>query len=85
MNPGGRGIDGDRVALVVKARLKQVGLDPTKFSGHSLRAGLVTAAADAGRDVYEIMALTGHKNPATVFAYVRSAQRYDKSAARGLL
>jgi integrase len=85
LNPGGVGLTGDAVAEAVKRRVRQIGLDPAKYSGHSLRAGLITEAAEAGRDIYEIMALTGHRNPATVMAYVRSAKRYETSAARGLL
>src|SRR5438128_1878915 len=36
------------VALVVKRRVEVVGLDPERFAGHSLRAGLATSAAAAG-------------------------------------
>jgi hypothetical protein len=33
------------VALIVKAYAKRLGLDPSAFSGHSLRAGFLTSAA----------------------------------------
>jgi hypothetical protein len=34
------------VADIVKKRLEAAGFDPTVFSGHSLRAGFITAAGD---------------------------------------
>jgi len=37
------------VAVVVKQRAKAVGLDPARYAGHSLRAGVATSAAAAGR------------------------------------
>jgi len=80
-----KGLSGDEVALIVKRYVEKIGLNPAMYSGHSLRSGLITAAAQEGRSVYEIMAMTGHKNPATVYVYIRFAQRFENSAARGLL
>jgi integrase len=42
---GLRGVD---VARAVKRYAKAAGLDPAEFSGHSLRAGFVTSAAETG-------------------------------------
>ena len=36
------------VALIVKRRAKAVGLDPKRYAGLSLRAGLATSAVPAG-------------------------------------
>jgi short subunit dehydrogenase len=53
---------GDRaIAEVVKRAAQAAGYDPARFSGHSLRAGLVTTAAAAGVDERTIMEQTGHK------------------------
>jgi integrase len=79
------GMTGDAVARVVKKHVRRIGLDPDRYSGHSLRSGLITAAAEAGRSVHEIMSLSGHKDPATVYVYIRSAQRFESSPGRGLL
>ena len=46
------------VALIVKQAATNAGYDPTAFSGHSLRAGLATAAAQAGVSERIIMAQT---------------------------
>jgi integrase len=80
------GLSGDAVALVVKERVRQIGLNPRLYSGHSLRAGFITAAAEAGRSAHEIMAMTGHKDPAIVYVYIRVARRFGSdNPGRGLL
>lgn len=71
------------VALVVKRTAKAAGLDPTKVSGHSLRAGLATAAAAAGVSTFSIMDQTGHKKVETTRAYIRLGSLFtDNVAAR---
>jgi hypothetical protein len=40
---------GGDVALIGTARATQTGLDPAEFSGHRLRAGFGTSAAETGR------------------------------------
>jgi site-specific recombinase XerD len=40
------GISGDGINELVKKRVKNAGLDATRYSGHSLRAGLPTSASE---------------------------------------
>ena len=40
--------------------MRSIGADPTRYSGHSLRAGCVTAAHISGANVDDIMLKTGH-------------------------
>ncbi len=54
------------------------------FSGHSLRAGLATAAAKAGKSALAIQKQTGHKSIAMVARYVRDAKLFDDNAASGI-
>jgi site-specific recombinase XerD len=63
-----------QVANTVKKYCEQIGLDPTLFSGHSLRSGLATSAAIAGASERQIMQQTGHKNSAMVRRYIRDAE-----------
>ena len=51
-----------------------VTLDPARFAGHSLRAGLATSAAIAGATEGEIMDQTGHKSLPMVRRYIRDAR-----------
>ena len=52
------------VALVVQRAAKRADLDPAIFAGHSLRAGLATAAAAAGVSEHDIARTTGHRSVA---------------------
>jgi integrase len=73
------------VALIVKAAVERVGLSAERYAGHSLRSGVVTSAAQAGRGLDDIMALTGHRSVAVARGYIRRATVRDVGAARGLL
>ncbi len=59
------------VALVVKAAVSSIGLDPARYSGHSLRAGMITACHAEGASDAAIMLRSGHKTPAMIAHYVR--------------
>jgi len=69
------------VALIIKRAAQAVGLDPTRFSGHSLRAGHVTAAANGGAPVTSIKDQTGHRSDAMVQRYVRRATLFDANSS----
>ncbi|MTV50866.1 tyrosine-type recombinase/integrase [Heliobacillus mobilis] len=72
------------VALIVKRYAQQVGLDVSKFSGHSLRAGLATAAASAGVEERLIMNQTGHRSVKMVRHYIREGSLFRQNAAKGI-
>jgi site-specific recombinase XerD len=77
---------GDSVAKIVKGLARKAGLENAEdISGHSLRAGLVTAAAEAGRTSISIRRTTGHKSDKMVDLYVRSSDMWKDNAAKGLL
>ncbi|MEO5334421.1 MAG: tyrosine-type recombinase/integrase [Magnetococcus sp. YQC-5] len=50
----GTPLTGHGVALIVKERVQAIGLDPTEYSGLSLRAGLVASAVAAGVPVHMV-------------------------------
>ena len=62
-----------------------VGLDATKFSGHSLRAGLVTSAAQAGVSAWKIKQQSGHKSDAMLNRYIRDARLFNDNAVGAIL
>ena len=70
----GERLSGDGIYEVVKRSIAAIGLDPALYGAHSLRAGCVTAAAEAGVPESLIMQRTGHKSIAMVAKYVRPAQ-----------
>ncbi len=69
------------VALVVKRAAEAAGLDPARYAGHSLRAGLATSAAAAGVSERAIMAQTGHKSLPMVRRYIREGSLFNDNAA----
>jgi len=69
------------VARAVKRAAVAAKLDPAKYAGHSLRAGLATAAAEAGVSERAIMAQTGHKSLPMVRKYIRSGSIFRENAA----
>lgn len=81
---GAKRLSDRAVALVVKRAAEAAGLDPRPFAGHSLRAGLATSAAKAGKSERSIMAQTGHRSAAMVRRYIRDATLFDDNAAAGI-
>lgn len=69
------------VAFVVKRSAVAVGLDPTLYAGHSLRAGLATSAHLGGATETAIMGQTGHKSAEMVRRYVRRANLWKNNPA----
>ncbi len=79
-----RRLGGQAIALMVKARAKEAGLSIGSCSGHSLRAGLATSAARAGKSMTAIQRQTGHKSLAMVARYVRDGTLFQDNAASGI-
>jgi site-specific recombinase XerD len=71
----------EAVALVVKRYAAAAGLDPVKYAGHSLRAGLVTQAAINGVQEMAIRRQTLHKSSQMVQRYVRDANLFRENAS----
>ena len=69
------------VALIVKRAAEAAGLDPARYAGHSLRAGLATSAAQAGVSERSIMAQTGHKSVMVARRYIRDGSLFRDNAA----
>ena len=68
------------VVLIIKEYLKLAGIENKNFSGHSLRSGFATVAAESGADERSIMAMTGHKTTQMVRRYIREANIFKNNA-----
>ena len=68
------------VVLLIKEYLRIAGIENKNFSGHSLRSGFATVAADSGADERSIMAMTGHKTSQMVRRYIREANLFKNNA-----
>jgi integrase len=69
------------VVRAVKRYALLAGLDASKYAGHSLRAGLATAAAIGGASERSIMNQTGHKSVNMVRVYIRDGNLFRDNAA----
>ena len=68
------------VALLIKEYLKLTGIDNKNYSGHSLRSGFATSAAESGAEERSIMAMTGHKSAEMVRRYIKEANLFKNNA-----
>jgi site-specific recombinase XerD len=78
-----KGISSASVALIIK-RNKHLEGKEYQFSGHSLRAGFVTTAAQRGVPEHAIMRQSRHKKSDTVKKYIRIANMWQDSAVTKL-
>jgi len=68
------------VALLIKKYLKLANIDSKNYSGHSLRSGFATTAAESGAEERSIMAMTGHKSTEMVRRYIKEANLFKNNA-----
>ncbi|MDC1129784.1 site-specific integrase [Candidatus Pelagibacter sp.] len=68
------------VALLIKEYLQLAGIDSKNYSGHSLRSGFATSAAESGVEERSIMAMTGHKSTEMVRRYIKEANLFKNNA-----
>jgi len=73
------------VARIIKTAAEAVGLDPERFSGHSLRAGFITSGAEAGADALLIAETSRHQSLDVLRTYVRRASLLKTHAGQRFL
>ena len=79
------GLSGEAVSLVVRDRVAAAGFDPAPYTGHSLRAGLATSAAQAGVPTWRIRAQTRHASNVMLARCIRGGEPFIDNAAGVLL
>tara|TARA_B100001057_G_scaffold486607_1_gene568034 strand:+ start:143 stop:1099 length:957 start_codon:yes stop_codon:yes gene_type:complete len=68
------------VALLIKEYLNLAGIESKNYSGHSLRSGFATSAAESGVEERNIMAMTGHKSTEMVRRYIKEVNLFKNNA-----
>lgn len=69
------------VARIIKEAAVAAGLpDPASYSGHSLRAGLLTAASEEGVELPDAMRQSRHKSVQVAIGYMRPASLWKNNA-----
>lgn len=69
------------IADIIKFYAEKAGLDPVSYSGHSLRSGLATSAAQHGISSWKIRQQTGHKSEQMLARYIRDGDLFTNNAA----
>ena len=77
----GERLSGEAVGSILRRRVEWAGLDASGYSGHSLRAGLVTSAADRGVANEKIRQQTGHASVQSLSGYIRNPEEWKANAA----
>jgi len=67
------------VALLIKEYLELAGIESKNYSGHSLRSGFATSAAESGAGERSIMAMTGHKTTQMLRRYIKEANLFKNN------
>jgi len=73
------------VALVIKELATKVGLDPSRYAGHSLRSGFLTSAARNRASIFKMADQSRHKSLDVLREYVRAEDLFEDHAADRLL
>jgi integrase len=80
----GKRLGGGEVTRIWRRRAEAAGIASGAFSGHSLRSGLATAAARAGKSAASIRATTGHRSDAMLSRYIRRGTLFQDVASAGV-
>jgi integrase len=81
----GQRLDPGDVGRILMKRMRQAGLATKGYSAHSLRAGCITAAAQAGHGLEAIQRQSRHKSLEVLVGYIRPATLFQGNVTQGLL
>jgi len=73
------------VAIIIKEYAHKVGLDSTRYSGHSLRRGFLTSAARNRANIFKMADQSRHRSLDVLRQYVRDEDLFRDNAGEGLL
>lgn len=73
------------VANLIKRYAHLAGFEAENFSGHSLRSGFLTSAAESGASLFKMIEVSRHKNINMLQVYVRMAELFKDHAGSGFL
>ena len=69
---------------IVKRAVARIGLDPDEYGPHSLRAGLITAAGQAGVSHLVIAKHSGHRSLDSLQRYFRPLHLFEANVCHGI-
>lgn len=80
-----KAIVGETVNDILKLALERIGVDPKTYGGHSLRSGMITAAARNGATIPAIMDRSGHASLQVLMGYIREEQLFASDPLHGVM
>jgi integrase len=77
----------DGFARILKRVLRRIdGMeDVSTYSGHSLRSGFLTSAAEAKSGIFKMLEVSRHRNMTTLQGYIRSVALFDDHCGAAFL
>lgn len=75
-------LSADAIAKIVQRTASRLGLDPSQFAAHSLRAGFLTSADAGGAALDDSMDQSGHASRGVAARYVRHGNPWSAGRAR---
>jgi len=73
------------VAQIIKKYVGLAGFNEADFSGHSLRSGFITSAADRGANIFKIMDVSRHRRIEEVKGYIRHVEIFKDHCGASFL
>ena len=75
----------DSASRIVKRYARRVGLDVAAYSGHSLRSGFLTSAAEVGASLFKLTRSAGTSRSTRLRGYVRRVDLFKEHAGAAFL
>jgi integrase len=85
INPKDKPMTAAYISKIIKKYAEKAGENKYKLSGHSLRRGFITSAAQRGANIFKIMSVSRHKSVETVKGYIEDIEKFNNHASEGLL
>lgn len=80
----GQRLSDKAVVRLIKQAARDAGFDPERFSGHSLRRGLLTAGAENRAQLVELMRQSRHRSAQSVLDYLAPAELWRNNVTEGV-
>ncbi|WP_051412054.1 tyrosine-type recombinase/integrase [Halonatronum saccharophilum] len=78
----GKGLTTRSIRRVIKGILKEIGLNTTRYSAHSLRHTAITLAIKGGASLQQTQAMARHSDPKTTMIYYHNLNRVEEGAEK---
>ena len=75
----GKALAPKAISRIIKERLRRIGFDDSRYTGHSLRHTAITLALEAGANPKQVQIMARHADPGTTQIYTHDYERRKHS------